>query len=131
MSGGSGKKIVGVGSAPGMSTTLSQGVIANGFLFVAGQIGIERETGALREGIAAQARQALENMKAVLDAAGVPLQNVVRVGVYYLDNTHSKIVQEIYKEFFPSEPPARTSVQAAPAKNALIEFDCIAVIPQS
>lgn len=113
-----------------MSKSLSQGVVANGFLFLAGQIGIDRKTGALREGIAAQARQALENMKTVLDAAGVPLGNVVKVGVYYKDNSQSAEVQEVYKEFFPAEPPARTSVQAAPAKGALIEFDCVAVMPR-
>lgn len=130
MSESSSKKIVDVTSAPGMSKTLSQGVIANGFLFVAGQIGVDPKTGVLLDGVAAQARQALENLKHVLDVAGVPLRNVVRVGVYYKDNSNSPVVQDIYKEFFPIDPPARTSIQAVIAKNALIEFDCIAVLPQ-
>ena len=129
MSGEVSKRIVAVSSAPGMSKALSQGVIANGFLFTAGQIGVDPKTGILREGVTSQARQALENLKHVLEVAGVSLQNVVRVGVYYEDINNSPVVQEIYKEFFPIDPPARTSIQAVIAKNALIEFDCIAILP--
>ena len=78
-------------------------------------------------GIAAQTRQALNNIKAVLERAGTTLDGVVRVGVYLRSIQDFAEMNKVYAEFFPHFPPARTTIQAVLASDFLIEIDAVAM----
>lgn len=124
------REVISTEKAPPAIGPYSQAVKAGNLLFVAGQIGINPATGQLEEGIEAQTRQALLNLKAILEAAGASLENVVRVGVFLQDLKDFQAMNAVYSEFFPHSPPARTTVQvAALPRNALVEIDAIAVLP--
>ncbi len=123
------KEIISTDKAPAAIGPYSQAVKAGNLLFVAGQIGMDPATGQLREGIEAQTRQALLNLKAILEAAGASLEQVVRVGVFLQDLKDFQAMNAVYAEFFPQSPPARTTVQvAALPRGALVEIDAIAVL---
>ena len=99
---------------PAINATYSQAIRAGGFVFVSGQIGIDPRTGRLvSEDIAEQARQALENTAAVLDAAGSSLEKAVSVNVYLTDYGALARVNEVYARYFPSDGPAKTSCGVA------------------
>ncbi|MCS7286857.1 MAG: RidA family protein [Anaerolineae bacterium] len=124
------REIISTEKAPPAIGPYSQAVKAGNFLFVAGQIGINPATGQLEEGVEAQTRQALLNLKAILEAAGASLDNVVRVGVFLQDLKDFQAMNAVYAEFFPQFPPARTTVQvAALPRGALVEIDAIAILP--
>jgi 2-iminobutanoate/2-iminopropanoate deaminase len=99
-------------------------------VFTSGQVGIDPATGKLAQGgVEAQARQALENLKAVLLAAGAGLDGVVKTTVFLADMDDYGKVNEIYGEFFPSEPPARSAVQVARLPiGALVEIEALAYV---
>jgi len=123
------REIISTDKAPAAIGPYSQAVKAGNLLFVAGQIGMDPATGQLREGIEAQTRQALLNLKAILEAAGASLEQVVRVGVFLQDLKDFQVMNAVYAEFFPQSPPARTTVQvAALPRGALVEIDAIAVL---
>jgi 2-iminobutanoate/2-iminopropanoate deaminase len=104
----------------------SQAIVANGFVFVSGQIPINPETNQLELGdIRAQTRRTLENLRAILLAAGSSLQDVVRLGVYLADFNDFEAMNEVFAKFFPEGPPARSTVGAQLPK-VKIEIDCIA-----
>jgi 2-iminobutanoate/2-iminopropanoate deaminase len=107
----------------------SQAVKANGFIFVSGQLPIHVETGALVAGDAAQQTQiVLENLKAILEAAGSSLSKTVKTTLYLTDMNDFPMVNEIYGTFFPSAPPARATVEVARLpKDVRIEIDLIAL----
>ena len=108
----------------------SPGVIAGGFCFVAGQVGVVAD-GALAEGIEAQTHRALENVKAILDQAGVGMADIVRTTVFLADMDDFQTMNGIYATFFPEEPPARVTVQVARLPiGALVEIDAVAVMPE-
>ncbi len=123
------REVISTEKAPPAIGPYSQAVKAGNFLFVAGQIGINPATGQLEEGIEAQTRQALLNLKAILEAAGASLDDVVRVGVFLQDLNDFQAMNAVYAEFFPQSPPARTTVQvAALPRGALVEIDAIALL---
>jgi len=99
-------------------------------VFTAGQVGLLPGTSQLAEGgVTAQARQALENLKAVLDAAGAGLETVVKTTVFLADMDDYAAVNEVYGEYFKEEPPARSAVQVARLPvNALVEIEAIAYV---
>ena len=106
----------------------SQAIRAGGFLFCAGQVGLDPDSGALVEGgIEAQTRRALDNVKAVLAGAGLSLQDVVKTTVFVTDLADFGALNAIYAEYFTSDPPARSTVQVAglPA-GAVVEIEVIA-----
>ena len=113
--------------APKAAGPYSQAVRAGGFVFTAGQIGLTPQGELVKGGAAAEARQALLNIKAVLEAAGTSLQNVVKVTLYLEDIADFAAVNAVYAEFFPVKCPARSTVQAALVKGAKVEIDAIAV----
>ncbi|HZW54882.1 MAG TPA: Rid family detoxifying hydrolase [Nitrososphaerales archaeon] len=121
------KQIITTEKAPTPAGQYSQGIYADGFVFVAGQVGIDPVTRKAPHGIAAQTRQALSNVKAVLEAAGASLDGVVRVGVYLRSIQDFAEMNKVYSEFFPKFPPARTTVQAVLASDYLIEIDAVAM----
>lgn len=122
------KKIIHTEKAPKAVGPYSQATEANGMLFISGQIGINPETGIMAEGVEAQTRQVLSNLKAILDKAGYDVKDVVKCTCLLKDMNDFKAMNTIYAEFFNSEPPARAAfgVSRLPL-DALVEIEAIAV----
>ncbi len=99
-----------------------------GLVFVSGQLPIDPATGAFPEGgVQAQTRQSLTNAKAILEAAGLGLQNVVKTTVFLADMADFAAMNEIYAQFFSAPFPARSAVAVKTLpKSALVEIECIA-----
>lgn len=114
--------------APAAIGPYAQAVAAGPFLFTAGQIALEPATGELvGADAAAQTRQVMANLTAVLQAAGASWENVVRTEIYLVDLADFAAVNDAYAEFVGEEPPARVTVQvAALPKGALIEIAAVA-----
>ncbi len=124
-------KVVYTERAPRPVAPYSQGVIAGCFLFVSGQIPLDPSTGELVRGdFRRAARRALENLKAVVEAAGASLRDVVKVTVFLSDISRFQEFNEVYREFFGGGPyPARTAVQvAALPLGADVEVEAIAYV---
>ena len=123
------REIIRTERAPAAIGPYSQGVKANGFVFTAGQGGVDPATGKIVEGgIEAQTRQTLTNIQAILEAAGTSLANVVKVTVFLHDINDFAAMNGVYKEFFSSAPPARTTVAAKDLPlGVLVEIDVVAV----
>jgi len=109
----------------------SQAIRVGSFVFVAGQVGIDPKTGKMVPGgIRAQTKQAIENLKAVLAAAGIGLDHVVKTTVFLRNANYYKTMNQVYRDYFKDKPPARTTVQAIPPlKNILIELEAVAYVP--
>ena len=119
-------------AAPAAIGPYSQAVRAGDFIFCSGQLGLEPATGALREGIAGQTEQALDNLAAVLAAAGADLSAVVKTTTFLANLADFATVNAIYGTRFGSNPPARSTVQvAALPKGALIEIEMVACAPHA
>lgn len=122
------KKTVTAPNAPTAIGPYSHAVTTDSLVFTPGQLGIDPATGKLPEGVEAQARQALENLKAVLTAAGASLQTVVKTTVFVKNMSDFKAVNAIYAEYFPQDCPARSCVEvAALPAGGLVEVEAIAV----
>ncbi|RMG95103.1 MAG: RidA family protein [Deltaproteobacteria bacterium] len=117
--------------APAAIGAYSQAVVVEGgrILFASGQIALDPATGEMvGEDAASQARQCLVNLRAVLAAAGMSMEHVVRATIYLSDMQDFATVNAVYGEFFASDTPARAAVQAAGLpKGARVEIDAIAV----
>ena len=122
------KNIIATKNAPGAIGPYSQGIRANGFVFASGQIGLDPATGEfVKGGIVEQSRQALLNVKNVLDAAGSGLDKAVKTTVFLKDINDFAAMDAVYSEFFKTDCPARSAVQvAALPKGALVEIEVIA-----
>jgi len=104
-------------------------VQATNWLFCSGQLGIDPKTGKLAEGVEAQTVQALENLKAVLEAGGSSLDKVVKTTVFLADLADGPVVNAVYRRYFPDLPPTRSAVQVAGlARGARIEIECLAFV---
>ena len=124
------KQVISTDKAPAAVGAYSQGIIANGFVFTAGHIPLIPGTSDLREGgIEAQTRQVMNNIKGVLEGAGSSLENVVKTTVFLADINDFAAFNAVYAEFFPQDPPARTTVQAGGLPiGALIEVEAVALL---
>ena len=124
------RRVVATDSAPRAIGPYSQAVVAGGFLFCSGQIPLDPESGILVSGtVADETRRVLENLRAVLAAAGLGLDAVVRTTVYLTDLADFPVVNQVYAEFFPAPSPARSTVQvAALPRQARVEIDAIAAL---
>mgnify|MGYP001062571902 CR=1 FL=1 len=124
------KKIVSAENAPQAIGPYSAAVKAGGFVFTAGQLGIEPESGEfVSGGIEAQTRKALENLSAVLTAAGTSLEKVVKTTVFLQDMNDFGAMNGIYGQFFTEDFPARSAVQAARLpKDGLVEIEAVALL---
>jgi len=122
------KKIVKTDQAPGAIGPYSQGIDIGNMIFFSGQIPLNPQTGEMPEGIEAQARQALDNVKGLLQSQGLDFADVVKTTVF-LDNMNDfTTVNGIYAEYFVEPYPARSAVEVAKLpKGALIEVEVIAV----
>jgi 2-iminobutanoate/2-iminopropanoate deaminase len=126
------RQAVSTGAAPAALGPYSQAIIANGFVFCSGTVGIDPATGAVAEGIEAQAEQALRNIEAILAAAGASLATLVKTTIFYQNVDDFAAINAVYARYMPEPPPARS----APAnvnlpRGLLISIDAIAVLPAS
>ena len=120
------RKVIRTSEAPLPRGVYSQAIVADGFVFVAGQGAANPQTNELELGdIRSETRRTLENIRAILEAAGSSLRDAVRVGVFLADINDFAAMNEVYGEFFPEDPPARTTVGAHLPK-IKVEIDCIA-----
>lgn len=126
------RQTVGTDQAPAAIGPYSQAIKASGtLLFTSGQIPLEPATGEMVSGdIAAQTTRVLENLRAVLEAGGASLADVVKTTIFLADMADFATVNKVYAEFFPTDPPARSTVQvAALPKGARVEIEAVAVVP--
>ncbi len=123
------KNIISTPDAPKAIGPYSQAVENNGIIFVSGQLPIDPKTGQMVEpDIKKQTKQALENIKNILQAAGYSLQDVVKCTVYMKDLNHFADMNQVYAQFFNQNPPARAAFQVARLpKDSLIEIEAIAI----
>ena len=123
------KETIQTDGAPEAIGPYSQAIVAGGFVFTAGQIGLDPTTGEMAEGVAYQAEQVMQNVREVLAAAGADFDDVVKTTIYLADLGDFAEVNEIYAAYFKGEPPARSTVQAAALpKGALVEIDMVAYV---
>jgi 2-iminobutanoate/2-iminopropanoate deaminase len=125
------KTIVSTDKAPAAIGPYSQATRAGNLVFCSGQIAIDRKTGELmgQFDVAEQTRQVLDNLQAVLEAAGAKLSDVVRTTIYLADLRDFATVNAIYAERFGEDPPARATVEVARLpKDAKVEIDAIAYV---
>ena len=122
------REIISTTGAPGAIGPYSQGVKANGMLFVSGQLPLDPATGAFPgSDITSQTRQSLTNVKHIVEAAGMTLADVVRVGVFLKDMNDFAAMNEVYGQFFTTDCPARAAVEVARLpKDALVEIEAVA-----
>ena len=123
------KTVISTTNAPAALGPYSQAISACSLTITSGQLGLDPATGAFAEGgIAAQTRQSLTNVQAVLAAAGLTMDNVIKTTVFLKDMNDFAAMNEVYATFFTGEPPARSAVEVARLpKDALVEIEAIAV----
>ena len=125
-----GKKIVSTEKAPRAIGPYSQAIVVENLVFTAGQVGLDPVTMELVEGgVKAQTRQVLANLRHVLETADSGLNFVIKTTVFLQDMGDFAEMNAVYAEFFPENPPARSTVQvAALPKGALVEIECVALL---
>jgi 2-iminobutanoate/2-iminopropanoate deaminase len=120
------RKVIRTTDAPRPLGVYSQAIVTEGFVFVAGQGPINPQTNEMELGeIRSEVRRTLRNIEAILQASGSSLQEVVRIGVFLAELNDFAAMNEVFKEFFPENPPARTTVGVQLPK-IKVEIDCIA-----
>lgn len=127
------RKTVSTEQAPKAIGPYSQAVVHNGIAYLSGQIPLDPATGQMAGGgIAGQTERVLENLKAVLEACGSGLEQVLKTTVFLADMGEFPQMNEVYGRYFPGEAPARATVQAARLpREARVEIECIAAVKQS
>ncbi|HEY63712.1 MAG TPA: RidA family protein [Caldilineae bacterium] len=123
------REIIATDRAPAAVGPYSQAVRVGDLIFTAGQIGIDPATGKLREGLEAQTRQVLDNLRAILEAAGSSLDDVIKATIFLTDIANFATVNAIYGAVFSGQPPARSTVQvAALPLGAEVEIEAVALV---
>ncbi len=124
------KKVINTKQAPAAIGPYSQAVLANGMLFVSGQLPVDPATGLMaQDDIEANTKQVMANISAILKEAGSDFSNVLKTTIFLADMNDFGMVNEIYGSYFTSEPPARETVQVARLpKDARIEISVIATV---
>ena len=121
-------KQISTDKAPAAIGPYSQGLDLGNMVFVSGQIPVDPATGTIAEDVEAQALQSLTNLKNVLAAAGLGMENVVKTVVFLTDLADFAVVNKVYESFFKAPFPARSCVQVAGIpKGCKLEIECIAV----
>jgi len=120
------RKVIRTSDAPQPRGVYSQAIVADGFVFVAGQACVNPQTNEYEFGdIQEETRRTLQNIRAILEAAGSSMKDVVRVGVFLADIKDFAAMNEVYKQFFPEDQPARTTV-GVQLPRIKVEIDCVA-----
>ncbi len=124
------KKVIQTEKAPRAIGPYSQAIHAGSFLFLSGQIPLDPKTGELVKGdIRQQTKQVLENLKGIVESEKLEMKDVVKVTIFLKDIGNFNQVNEVYATYFPSSPPARSTVQVAKLpRDAEIEIEAIALI---
>jgi 2-iminobutanoate/2-iminopropanoate deaminase len=124
------KKVIQTEKAPKAIGPYSQAIQAGNFLFLSGQIPLDPKTGELVKGdIRKQTQQVLENIKGILESQGLGMENVVKVTIFLEDIANFNQVNEVYATYFPSSPPARSTVEVTKLpRDADIEIEALAII---
>jgi 2-iminobutanoate/2-iminopropanoate deaminase len=122
------RRVVHTDKVPPAKVPLSQAIKVGDWVFASGQLGTDPRTGRLAEGgIKGETRQVCENLKAVLEAAGSSLARVAKVTIYMADLGDLLAMNEVFAQYFPTDPPARTTFQAAGlVAGARVEIEAIA-----
>ncbi len=123
------KKIISTEAAPAAIGPYSQAVMTGDFVYISGQIPLDPKTGEIVAGdIESQTEQSLKNVGAILDAAGMTYDNVVKTTVFLADISDFSAMNEVYAKFFTGDCPARAAIQvAAIPKGARVEIEAVAV----
>jgi 2-iminobutanoate/2-iminopropanoate deaminase len=128
------RNVIHTEKAPRAIGPYSQGIVAQqAMIFTAGQVPIDPATGQLVAGdIKAQTRQVLENLKAILEAGGATLATVVKTTVFLKDMTDFGAMNDMYAEYFPHDPPARSTVEVSRLpRDARVEIEAVAIVAKS
>lgn len=123
------QKTISTERAPKAIGPYSQAVIANGFAFLSGQVAFDPATSQIIDGdVAVQTERVIENLKAVLEACGSSLGNVVKTSVFLKDMNDFAKMNEVYARYFGERSPARSTVEVARLpRDVKVEIDCIAI----
>lgn len=117
-------------TAPPALGPYSQAIVANGFVFCSGTVGVDPATGSAGDGIEAQTGLALRNLEAILTAAGASLSALIKTTIFYANVDDFTAINAIYAQFMPDPPPARSApANVALPHGLLISIDAIAVLP--
>jgi 2-iminobutanoate/2-iminopropanoate deaminase len=125
------KQIIATPAAPKAIGPYAQAVVYNGIAYLSGQIPLDPSTGQIVDGdVAAQTERVLENLKAVLEACGSSLEQVLKTGVFLKDMGDFPKMNEVYARYFGEHPPARATVEVARLpRDVRVEIDCVAIAP--
>jgi len=122
-------EVISTNQAPRAIGPYSQAVKANGVVYCSGQIPLNVDGDLVEGGIVAQTEQVLQNLSAVLSAAGSALAKVVKTSVYLSDMNNFAAMNEVYATYFSENKPARATVEVARLpKDVMVEIDCIAIL---
>ena len=124
------KKIITTNLAPEPVGPYSQATQEGNLVFLSGQIGIDPETGILPSELSEQTEQVIKNISSVLAKAECNLEDIVKTTVFLFNMEDFSEFNKIYEKYFSENPPARSCVEAILPKNALVEIEAIAVVPQ-
>ena len=119
-------KVIETSHAPGAIGPYSQGFVVNGFAFTSGQIPVDPTTGEVPEGIAAQAEQSCKNVGAILEAAGIGYEQVIKTTCFLADMGDFAAFNEVYARYFTSKPARSCVAVKALPKGVLCEIEAIA-----
>ena len=121
-------KYINTQKAPKALGPYSQGIIFDKFIFCSGQIGINPKTSDLEKDIQSQTKQAIMNLKAILEAGGSSLEKVIKTTVYLKNISDFQLMNEVYEKFFNKNRPTRATIEVSNLpKGALIEIEAIAI----
>ena len=113
-------------NAPGAIGPYSQGFVVNGFVFTSGQIPVDPATGAIPEGISAQAEQSCKNVAAILEAGGTSMETVIKTTCFLADMDDFAAFNEVYAKYFTGKPARSCVAVKTLPKNVLCEIEAIA-----
>ncbi len=126
------RQVIHTENAPAAIGTYSQAILVDNTLYLSGQIGLDPYSMELVEGFEAQVRRVFDNVKAVCEAAGGSLNDIVKLNIFLIDLSHFQLVNQIMGEYFAQPYPARAALGVASLpKGALVEMDGIVIIPES
>jgi 2-iminobutanoate/2-iminopropanoate deaminase len=124
------RKAVSTDGAPAALGPYSQAIVAGGFVFCSGTVGIDPATGVPGDGVEAQAELALRNLGAILAAAGASLSHLVKTTIFYTDVADFPAINAVYERFMPDPPPARSApASVVLPRGLLISIEAIAAVP--
>jgi 2-iminobutanoate/2-iminopropanoate deaminase len=125
------KSFINSSEAPAPIGPYNQAILINNILFVSGQIGLDKSGNMVQSDIKKETHQVMNNLKVILQKAGLGFQDVVKCSIFVKDLNKFNEINEAYGEYFPSDCPARETVEVVRLpKDANIEISCIAVRPQ-